>query len=95
MWSRWSHILYPLTVLTFPKVKFKWTDVEQEVFYEIKRTVACNTLLAYPDDNKHFNIHTDAINHKLGAGVIQEVKPIAFYSRKWTETQNIYMVTEK
>ena len=71
MWSRRSHILHPLTVLTSPKVKFKWNDVEQKVFDEIKRTVAHNTLLAYPYFNKRLDIQTDASNHQLGAVISQ------------------------
>ena len=82
MWARLSHLLHPLTALTSPKVKFKWTDVEHKVFDEIKRTVARDTLLAYPYFNKHFNIHTNDRDHQLGEVVIQVGKPIAFYSRK-------------
>ena len=81
--------------LTYPIVKFKWTDVEQKAFDEIKRTVAGNTLLAYTDFSKCFNIHTDTRYHQLGAVIIQEVKPNALYSHKWTETQKRYTVTEK
>ena len=36
MWARRSHLLKPLTELTSTKVKFKWTDVEQQAFDEIK-----------------------------------------------------------
>ena len=34
MWSRWPHIVHPLTALTSNKVKFKWTNVEQKEFYD-------------------------------------------------------------
>ena len=43
MWDRRLHLLHPLTALTSPKVKFKWTDVEQKSYDEIKRTVAHDT----------------------------------------------------
>ena len=82
MWSRRSHLLHPLTSLTLPKVKFKYTDVEQKAFDYIKHTVAHDTLLAYPDFNKHFDIHTDASDHQSGAVISPEAKRIAFYSRK-------------
>ena len=67
MWDRWSHLLQPLTVITAPKVDFKWTNVEQKAFDEIKRAIDQDTLLAYPDFNKRFDIHTDASDHQLGA----------------------------
>ena len=50
---------HPLTALTSNKVKFKWIDVEQKSFDEIKHIITRNTLLAYPDFNKRFDIHTD------------------------------------
>ena len=43
MWVRLSILLHPLTVLTSTKVKFKWTDVKQKVFYDIKLAVAHDT----------------------------------------------------
>ena len=95
MWAIRSHLLHPLTALTLPKVKFKWTDVEHKAFDEINRIVSHDTLLAYPDFNKRFDIHTDASDHQLGAVIIQNGKTIAFYSRKLTETQNRYTVTER
>ena len=49
-----------LTAHTSSKVKFKWTDVEEEAFDDIKRTVAHEKLLACPDFNKPFDINTDA-----------------------------------
>ena len=95
MWARQSHLLHPLTALMLPKVDFKWTDVEQKVFDEIKCTVARKTLRAYPYFNKRFDIHTDVSNHQLGSVIIQEGKTIAFYSGKLTETQKGYTLTDK
>ena len=83
-WARRSHLLHPLTALTSNKVKFKWTDIEQKLFDNIKRAVAQDTLLAYTDLNKCFDIHKYTINYQLGAVIIQDGKPIAFYSRKPT-----------
>ena len=78
MWENWSHLLHPLTALTSHKVKLKWTDVEQKEFDYIKRNVSQETLLAYPDFNESFYIHTDARDCQLGAVIIQNGKPIAF-----------------
>ena len=35
MWSRCSHTLTPLTNITFSKLKFKWTKIEQDAFKAI------------------------------------------------------------
>ena len=40
MWVRQFNMLKRLTILTCAKVYFKWTDVEQNYFIEIKRVVA-------------------------------------------------------
>ena len=53
------------------------------------------TLLTYPGFNENFKIYTDARNLKLGAVILQKGKPIAFYSRKCTESQQSYTVTER
>ena len=69
--------------------------LEQYAFDKIKRIVARDTLLTYPDFNENFKIHTDARNLKLGAVILQNVKPISFYGRKCTESQQRYTLIER
>jgi len=95
MWIRRSETLAPLTALTSKKVKFKWTDVEQRAFDTMKRIMARETLLAYPDFNKEFHIYTDASKVQLGAVIVQDNRPIAFFSRKLNPAQTRYTVTER
>ena len=95
MWDKRSHILHPLTALTSHKVRFKWTDLEQKAFDDIKRAVSQENLLSYPYFNRSFYIHTDSRDHQLGAVIIQNGKPIAFYIQKPTRPQTWYTVTEK
>ena len=52
-------------------------------------------LLAYPDFDKTFDIHTDASKAQLGAVISQDKKPIAFYSRKLNPAQTRYTTTER
>jgi RNase H-like domain found in reverse transcriptase len=52
-------------------------------------------MLAYPDFNKPFEIHTDASHYQLGAVISQGGKPIAFYSRKLNPAQTRYTTTER
>ena len=60
MWAKRSHLLHPLTALTSYKIKFKWTDVEQKAFDDMKCAISQDTLLAYPNFNERFDIHTYA-----------------------------------
>ena len=95
MWSKRSHLLQPLTAFTSKKVNFKWTDVQQKSFDEIKWIFNRDALLIYPDFNKKIDIHTDASEFHIGEVIIQDDKPIASYSHKPTNPQQRYTVTEK
>jgi hypothetical protein len=50
--------------------------------------------LAYPDYSKVFKIYTDACSNQLGAVITQDNRPIAFFSRKLSNTQRKYSVTK-
>jgi RNase H-like domain found in reverse transcriptase len=82
MWIRRSHILAPLAALTSKTAKWQWSEEEQKAFDTVKWVISKETLLAYPDFDKPFVIHTDASHTQLGAVISQNNKPIAFYSRK-------------
>ena len=95
MWQGRSDLLAPLSALTSKKAKWLWTDVHQASFDGMKKAIARETILAYPDFNKPFDIHTDASKVQLGAVISQENRPIAFYSWKLTDTQTRYTTTER
>ena len=94
MWIRQSHVLAPLAALTFKTTKWRWGPKEQKAFKTMKRLISKETMLAYPDFNKEFVIHTDASHEQLGAVISQDNWPIAFYSRKLKPEQTRYTTTE-
>ena len=53
------------------------------------------TTLAYPDFTKPFHIYTDASNTQLGGVIMQDDKPLAFYSRKLNNAQKNYTTGEQ
>ena len=65
MCPRRSHMLAPLTKLTYIKIIFKCIQVKQYSYDKIKRIAAQDTLLTYPDFNETFKIHTDASMFQL------------------------------
>ncbi len=64
------------------------------MFDDVKAAMAKETVLAYLYFLKPFEIYTDASSTQLGAMITQDKRPIAFFSRKLSETQQQYSVTE-
>ena len=95
MWPKRSEILAPLTQLSSSAVPWKWTDEHTQAFNKIKKVIAVDTQLTYPDFNEEFVIHTDASHTQLGAVISQKGKPIAFYTRKLNPAQTRYTTTER
>ena len=95
MWKQRSHILAPLTALSSKVVPWKWTEECNEAFEKIKRTMSRETLLNFPDFTKEFHVYTDASDYQQGAVIMQENKPLAFYSRKLNRAQKNYTTGEQ
>jgi len=82
MWIRRSDVLAPLTKTA-------------KCIRHHKKLISRETLLAYPNFDQEFQIHTDASHTQLGAVISQDGKPIAFYSRKLNDAQTRYTTTER
>jgi hypothetical protein len=77
------------------KAPIKWTDEMQKAFDNMRLLMAANALAAYPDDNKWSNVYTDASDFQLGACIIQEGRPIIYFSQKLTKSWQNYTTMEK
>jgi hypothetical protein len=107
LWAKCSELLAPLTSLVgecghtkgsrknkVKRVPWHWDDVHQQAFDNVKATIARDVSLAYPDYSKPFEIYMDGSKKQLGAVITQNNRPIAVFSRKLSEAQQKYSVTE-
>ena len=53
----------------------------------MKVILAADAINAYPDYTQPFDIYTDASDYQLGAAVLQNGRPIAYFSKKLNKAQ--------
>ena len=94
MYPKRSHLLAPLTALVGKK-KLVWTPDCEKSFKAVKALLAKDAFLKYPNHNKPFHVYCDASDLQLGAVIMQDDQPVAFYSRKLNAAQRNYTVGEK
>ena len=82
MWPSRVHILKTLTDHSGLKkhAPIPWTDDMQKAFDKMHALMAADALAAYPDHNKRFDIYTDVSDFQLGACIVQESRPDAYFS---------------
>jgi RNase H-like domain found in reverse transcriptase/Reverse transcriptase (RNA-dependent DNA polymerase) len=95
MWPQRSHLLAPLSFLTSCTAKWDWIEQSQNGFEDMKKLIAKETLLTYPNIHKKFEIHTDGSNVQLEACISQEGRHVAFYSRILNPAQTQCTTTER
>lgn len=107
LWQKRSHILTPLTNLVGEcghtkttkkkgtvKKPWHWDAEHQAAFELVKQKLARDVILAYPDYDEVFEVYTDASTVQLGGVIVQRDRPIAFFSRKLSDPQTRYNITE-
>ena len=95
----YATIAAPLTELTKPSCRFKWTNVENESFLTLKARLMNPPILAHPNVNQPYTVTADASSYGVGAILSQknekgEEHVISYYSKKLSPTQRNYSATD-
>ena len=96
----YSELAIPLYDLTKKNTPFKWTDLHNEAFIQLKAYLADTPILAYPDVAKPYKLFTDASSKAMGAVLLQTDdkgcdRVIQYFSRRFNGPQTRYSTIER
>lgn len=90
----YGKVAAPLNQL-LKKDSFLWNEEATQAFYELRRAMTTLPVLALPDYTKLFVIESDASGKGLGAVLMQEGHPIAFWSKSLSHENQARSTYEK
>jgi hypothetical protein len=74
---------------------YEWQEACNEAFETLKGILVKAPVLKLPDFHKDFEIHFDAFDFAIGGVLVQEGRPVAFESKKLSETKKRWPTHEK
>lgn len=81
------------------KTRIHWNDTTSDAFLQCKLDLQRAVTLSYPCDDSPYAMMTDASNNCIGAVLQQKQndtwKPLAYFSKKLTETQQKYSTYDR
>jgi hypothetical protein len=86
--KNFAKIVAPLTnLLKKSAVTYEWEEACDEAFRTLKGILVKALVLKLFDFDKEFEIHSDASDFAIGGVLVQEGIPVAFESKKLSETE--------
>lgn len=76
------------------KEAFKWKEEQQKASEAVKKEMGWEILLSNPNFAEPSHIYTDASNFQQGYVIIQDRKPLAFFSPELNSAQCNYTTGE-
>jgi hypothetical protein len=94
--KNFAKIIAPLTnLLNKSTIIYEWEEACGEAFETLKGILVKAPVLKLPDFDKEFEIHSDAFDFAIGGILIQEGRPVAFESKKLSETERRWPTHKK
>ncbi|KAL4387763.1 hypothetical protein GQ457_09G017540 [Hibiscus cannabinus] len=90
-----STIAAPLTEIIKKSVGFTWGVAQDEAFLALKDKLCSAPILRLPDFTNTFELECDASGIGIGAVLLQEKRPIAYFSEKLKGAQLNYSTYDK
>jgi hypothetical protein len=94
--KNFAKITAPLTnLLKKSAITYEWEEACDEAFEKLKGILVKALVLKLPDFDKEFEIHSNASDFAIGGVLMQEGRPVAFESKKLSETEQRWPTHEK
>ncbi len=85
----------PLHALTHKDAPFDWTTTCAQAFRDLKTALTTAPVLVLADPSKPYSVYADASGKAIAAVLTQDGKPVSFYSRKLTPSEQNYTTGEQ
>lgn len=92
--QNFSSVAAPLTNC-LKKGKFLWTTEQDQSFDTLKHLLTTALVLALPDFDKVFVVETDASMSGIGAVLLQDGRPLEFFSEKLNKARQKWTTYEQ
>ena len=85
-----SRLAAPMTRLTRKGVKFKWDDLCEKAFQELKMRLTSALILIVPKQGQRYTVYCDAFKDGLGCVLMQSGRVVAYGSRQLKNHEHNY-----
>jgi hypothetical protein len=91
----YSKLVAPLTDIASDRKPFVWGLAQHQAFDKMKWALTHAPCLATPDFDKPFQIQSNSSGNGIGAVLLQDKRPVAYFSQKLKPSETNYCIGDK